>query len=151
MRLNPGGFGTRTLSPPCISATWLTKSSGLGTYPSSNLKRICRTSLATFHCYKIKKTHDFKTMKVKIFWDLYKLIVVTVTLGFLGSWVKCFNCEFATWKHIKCQQNHYLYWYQLLCQCMRKVSFFSHEIQKDVSRPLLGRGPPWFDLRTPPV
>ena len=59
MRLNPGGFGTRTLSPPCISATWLTKSSGLGTYPSSNLKRICRTSLATFHCYK-KQTYFIK-------------------------------------------------------------------------------------------
>ena len=114
---------------------------------------LSKTSWKLWHWNLLKKTHDFKTMKVKIFWDLRKLIVVSATLENLR--VKYFNCEFTTWKDIKCQQSSYLNWYQLLCQCIRKVSFL-HEIQEeDVSRPLLGRDPLWFDSCTctqpPPV
>ena len=94
MRLNPGGFGTRTLSPPCISATWLTKSSGLGTYPSSNLNRICRTSLATFHCYK-KQTYIIKYFSQQYYFPWPLTYAKTWVLHIAGNYGSVFR-----WKAI---------------------------------------------------
>lgn len=80
------------IEKPC-QRLLLKKNAEIGLFQQDLLAslKLCQQNFE--HMKSAKKTHDFKTMKVKIFWDLHKLIVVSATLGNLR--VKCFNCELA--------------------------------------------------------